>query len=199
MAKHELPALPYDYNALEPYIDENTLRIHHDLHHKGYVDGFNKAEEKIAEAREKGDYALIKHWERELAFNGSGHYMHSIFWTNLSPNGGGEPTGSIAKQIVEDFGSFEIFKAQMTAATIAVEASGWGVLAWDRTAGKLVVLQSEKHQNLTQWGAIPILVMDVWEHAYYLKYQNRRAEFVNNLWNLINWDDINKRLVDAKG
>lgn len=198
MAKHELPLLPYEYNALEPYIDENTLRIHHDLHHKGYVDGLNKAEEKILEAREKGDYSLIKHWERELAFNGSGHYMHSIFWTNLSPNGGGEPTGLVAKQILMDFGSFEVFKAQMTAATTAVEASGWGILAWDRTANKLVILQSEKHQNLTQWGAIPILVMDVWEHAYYLKYQNRRAEFVNNLWNLINWDDVNKRLVDAK-
>lgn len=198
MLKHELPPLPYEYNALEPYIDENTLRIHHDLHHKGYVDGLNKAEEKIVEAREKGDYSLIKHWERELAFNGSGHYLHSIFWTNLSPNGGGEPTGPVAKQIELDFESFEVFKAQMTAATIAVEASGWGVFAWDRKAGKLVILQSEKHQNLTQWGAIPILVMDVWEHAYYLKYQNRRAEFVSNLWNLINWDDVNNRFFYAK-
>ena len=198
MKKHELPQLPYDYNALEPYIDEQTLKLHHDVHHKGYVDGFNLAEGKLAEARESSDFALIKHWEREMAFHGSGHYLHSIFWTNMKPNGGGEPTGIIANQIKTDFGSFDAFKKQMTAATIAVEASGWGILGWDTTSKKLVVLQSEKHQNLTQWGVIPLFVMDAWEHAYYLKYQNKRAEFVNNLWNLTNWDDVNNRFEEAK-
>lgn len=198
MKKHELPPLPYDYNALEPYIDEQTLRLHHDIHHKGYVDGFNKAEEKLAEARETGDYALIKHWEREAAFHGSGHYLHSIFWTNLKANGGGEPTGALAEQINTDFGSFDAFKKQMTAATVAVEASGWGILGWDTTSKKLVVLQAEKHQNLAQWGVIPVYVMDAWEHAYYLKYQNKRAEFVNNLWNLSNWEDVSRRFEEAR-
>ncbi|OEF99206.1 superoxide dismutase [Vulcanibacillus modesticaldus] len=198
MRKHELPPLPYGYDALEPYIDEQTLRLHHDIHHKGYVDGLNKAEEKLAEAREKGDFGLIKHWEREAAFHGSGHYLHSIFWSNMKPNGGGEPTGPIAEQITKDFGSFEAFKKQLTAATVAVEGSGWGILAWDPTSEKLVILQTEKHQNLTQWGVMPLYVMDVWEHAYYLKYQNMRAAFVDNLWNLTNWDDINKRFEAAK-
>jgi len=196
--KHELPALPYDYNALEPHYDEQTVRLHHDIHHQGYVNGLNNALDKIAEAREKGDFALIKHWERELAFHGSGHYLHSIFWTNMSPNGGGEPTGAIAEQINKDFGNFEAFKKQMSAATVAVEGSGWGVLAWDRTAKQLVVLQAEKHQDLTIWGAVPLYVMDAWEHAYYLKYQNKRAAFVEALWNVTNWDDINKRLADAQ-
>ncbi|WP_339060194.1 superoxide dismutase [Tepidibacillus marianensis] len=198
MKKHELPALPYDYNALEPHYDEQTVRLHHDIHHKGYVDGLNKAMEKLAEARETGDFALIKHWEREAAFHGSGHYLHSIFWTNLTPNGGGEPTGAVAQQIQQDFGSFEAFKKQMSAATVAVEGSGWGILGWDRTSEQLVVLQAEKHQDLTIWGVVPVLVMDVWEHAYYLKYQNKRAAFVDALWNIINWDDVNRRFEEAK-
>jgi len=198
MKKHELPALPYDYNALEPHYDEQTVRLHHDIHHKGYVDGLNKAMEKLAEARETGDFALIKHWEREAAFHGSGHYLHSIFWTNLTPNGGGEPTGALAQQIQQDFGSFEGFKKQMSAATVAVEGSGWGILGWDRTSEQLVVLQAEKHQDLTIWGVVPVLVMDVWEHAYYLKYQNKRAAFVDALWNIINWEDANRRFEEAK-
>jgi len=198
MKKFELPPLPYDYNALEPYMDEQTVRLHHDMHHQGYVNGYNKALEKLEEARQTGDYALIKHWEREAAFNGSGHYLHSIFWTNLKPNGGGEPYGEIAEQINKDFGSFANFKAQLTAATVAVEGSGWGVLAWDAVGEQLVVLQVEKHQNLTLYGVTPIFVMDVWEHAYYLKYQNKRAAFVDALWNLTNWDDINSRFLAAK-
>ncbi len=198
MKKFELPPLPYDYNALEPYMDEQTVRLHHGMHHQGYVNGYNKALEKLEEARQTGDYALIKHWEREAAFNGSGHYLHSIFWTNLKPNGGGEPYGEIAEQINKDFGSFANFKAQLTAATVAVEGSGWGVLAWDDVGEQLVVLQVEKHQNLTLYGVTPIFVMDVWEHAYYLKYQNKRAAFVDALWNLTNWDDINSRFLAAK-
>ncbi|GBF12351.1 superoxide dismutase [Fe-Zn] 1 [Tepidibacillus sp. HK-1] len=198
MKKHELPALPYDYNALEPHYDEQTVRLHHDIHHKGYVDGLNKALEKLAEARQTGDFALIKHWEREAAFHGSGHYLHSIFWTNLTPNGGGEPTGALAEQIQQDFGSFEAFKKQMAAATVAVEGSGWGILGWDRTSEQLVILQAEKHQDLTIWGVIPVLVMDVWEHAYYLKYQNKRAAFVDALWNIINWADISRRFEEAR-
>ncbi len=198
MKKHELPALPYDYNALEPHYDEQTVRLHHDIHHQGYVNGLNTALEKLAEAREKGDFALIKHWEREVAFHGSGHYLHSIFWTNLSPNGGGQPTGALAEQINKDFGSFEGFQKQLSAASVAVEGSGWGVLAYDPTSEQLLVLQAEKHQDLTVWGAVPLLVMDVWEHAYYLKYQNKRAAFIEALWNIINWNDVSERFEKAK-
>ncbi|MCX7834722.1 MAG: superoxide dismutase [bacterium] len=190
---YELPPLPYPYNALEPHIDEQTMRLHHDLHHKAYVDGLNNAEGKLQEAREKGDYALVKHWSRELAFHGSGHFMHCIFWENMKPNGGGEPNGAIAEQIQKDFGNFDTFKKHFSAAAIQVEGSGWAVLAWEPQAQKLTILQSEKHQNLTQWGVTPLLVIDVWEHAYYLKYQNKRAAYVEAWWNVVNWDDVNKR------
>lgn len=194
---HVLPELPYAYNALEPYYDEQTVRLHHDAHHKAYVDGLNNAEAKLAEAREKGDFALIKHWERELAFHGSGHILHTMFWENMKPNGGGAPTGAIADRINTDFGNFDIFKKQFSAAAVAVEGSGWAVLSWNPAFGKLEILQAEKHQNLTQWGVVPLLTVDVWEHAYYLKYQNKRAAFVEAWWNLVNWDDVNKRLSKA--
>ncbi len=193
MGKHVLPPLPYEYNALEPHIDEQTMTLHHTKHHQGYVDGLNKAEVKLAEARESGDLALAKHWERELAFHGSGHYLHTIFWNNMSPNGGGAATGAIAEQINKDFGSFEKFKAHFSAAAAQVEGVGWGLLVWSPAAGKLEILQSEKHQNLTQWGVVPLLALDVWEHAYYLKYQNKRPDYVAAWWNVVNWDDVNQR------
>jgi len=194
---HQLPPLTYAYNALAPVIDEQTLRLHHDKHHAGYVKGLNAAEKKLAEARTSGDYALIKHWEREVAFHGSGHILHTIFWANLSPDGGGQPTGKLLEAINRDFDSFENCKAQLMAATNAVEGSGWGVLAFQTHFGKLVILQAEKHQDLTIWGAIPLLVIDVWEHAYYLKYQNRRSEFVEKIFDIINWKDVAERLEGA--
>lgn len=195
---HKLPPLPYSYDALEPNYDEQTVRLHHDAHHKAYVDGLNNAEAKIAEAREKGDFALIKHWERELAFHGSGHILHTIFWENMTPNGGGPAKGEIAEQIDKDFGSYETFKKQFTAAAVAVEASGWALLCYNPMFNKLEILTTEKHQNLTQWGVTPLLVCDVWEHAYYLKYQNKRAAFVEAWWNLVNWDDVNSRYALVK-
>ncbi|MCL5779421.1 superoxide dismutase [Desulforamulus profundi] len=195
--KHELPALPYDYNALEPHYDEQTVRLHHDAHHKAYVDGLNNAEAKLAEAREKGDFALVKHWERELAFHGSGHILHTLFWENMSPNGGGPATGLVAEEINKFFGSFETFKKQLSAVAVAVEGSGWALLCYNPMFKKLEILTAEKHQNLTQWGVVPLLVLDVWEHAYYLKYQNKRAAFVEAWWNLVNWEDVNRRLADC--
>lgn len=194
---HTLPELPYSYNALEPYYDEQTVKIHHDMHHKAYVDGLNNAETKLAEAREKGDFALVKHWERELAFHGSGHILHTIFWENMKPGGGGTPTGAISQRIEKDFGSFEVFKKQFSAAAAAVEGSGWTALCWNPYFGKLEILQIEKHQNLTQWGAVPLLIVDVWEHAYYLKYQNKRAAFIEAWWNLVNWENVNSRYAKA--
>lgn len=193
MGKHQLPALPYEYNALEPHMDEATVRLHHDKHHQAYVDGLNKAEDQLAEARAKGDFGLVKHWEKELAFHGSGHILHTLYWENMTPNGGGEPTGEIAKQITQDFGSFDSFKKQFSAAAGAVEGSGWAILVWVPSFNKLEILQVEKHQNLTQWGAIPLLTIDVWEHAYYLKYQNKRADFIAAWWKLVNWADVEKR------
>jgi len=195
---HELPPLPYAYDALEPYYDEQTVRLHHDAHHKAYVDGLNNAEAKLAEAREKGDFALVKHWERELAFHGSGHILHTIFWENMAPGAGGPAVGPIAAQIEADFGSYEIFKKQFSAAAVAVEGSGWAVLGWNPFFGRLVILTAEKHQDLTQWGVVPLLVCDVWEHAYYLKYQNKRAAWVEAWWNLVNWEDVNRRFAAAR-
>ncbi len=195
---HELPPLPYAYDALEPYYDEQTVRLHHDKHHAAYVAGLNKAEEQLAAARASGDYALIKHWERELAFHGSGHLLHTLFWENMTPGGGGEPDGELAAQIAQDFGGFEAFKAQFSAAANAVEGSGWGLLGWLPAFGKLAILQVEKHQDLTVWGVVPLLIVDVWEHAYYLKYQNRRAEWVSNWWNLVNWPDVARRFAAAR-
>lgn len=192
--KHKLPPLPYDYNALEPHYDEETVRLHHGAHHKAYVDGLNNAEAKLAEAREKGDFALVKHWERELAFHGSGHILHTLFWNNMSPQGGGPATGKVAGQIDKDFGSFEAFKKQFTATATTLEGSGWAALCWHRGFQKLLVLAVEKHQDLTVYGAIPLLVVDVWEHAYYLKYQNKRPAFVEAWWNLVNWDNVNQNL-----
>jgi superoxide dismutase, Fe-Mn family len=193
---HTLPELPYAYNALEPHYDEQTVKIHHDMHHKAYVDGLNNAESKLEEARKNGDYALIKHWERELAFHGSGHILHTLFWENMDPQGG-QPTGAVSDQINTDFGDFETFKKEFSAAAIAVEGSGWAVLCWNPLFKKLVILQAEKHQNLTQWGVIPLLILDVWEHAYYLKYQNKRAAFVEAWWNIINWKVVDSRYTKA--
>ena len=194
---YQLPELPYAYDALEPHYDEATVRLHHDIHHKGYVDGLNNAEAKLAEAREKGDFGLVKHWERELAFHGSGHLLHTLFWTNMTPDGGGTPAGSLGERISQDFGSFEAFKKQFSAAAVAVEGSGWAVLVWNPEFKKLEILQAEKHQNLTQWGVVPLLTVDVWEHAYYLKYQNKRAAWVETWWNLVNWADVSQRFDKA--
>lgn len=193
---HTLPALPYEYNALEPHYDEATVRIHHDMHHKAYVDGLNNAETKLEDARKNGDFALIKHWEKELAFHGAGHVLHTLFWENLTPNAE-DATGAIMDQINKDFGDFETFKKQFSAAAVAVEGSGWAVLCWNTMFQKLVILQVEKHQNLTQWAVVPLLILDVWEHAYYLKYQNKRAAFVEAWWNIVNWKVVNERYTKA--
>ena len=192
--KHELPALPYDYAALEPYYEEKTLRLHHGAHHKAYVDGLNNAVQKLAGAREKGDFALVKHWEREIAFHGSGHILHSLFWENMKPGGGGPAAGPVAELIERDFGGFDQFKKQFSAAAAAVEGSGWALLCEVPVFNKLEILTAEKHQNLTQWGAVPLLALDLWEHAYYLQYQNKRAAFIEAWWNLVNWEDVNRRL-----
>ncbi|PWV97951.1 Fe-Mn family superoxide dismutase [Paenibacillus cellulosilyticus] len=194
---HRLPPLPYAYNALEPYIDEMTMRIHHDKHHQSYVDGLNKAERELQQARQSGQFDLVKHWERELAFNGAGHYLHTLFWTVMAPQAGGQPSGSLANQIRQDFGSFEAFKKQFTEAANKVEGGGWAILVWSPRARRLEILTAEKHQNLSQWDVVPILPLDVWEHAYYLKHQNNRINYINSWWNVVNWPFVNQRFEQA--
>jgi len=196
--KHELPPLPYEYNALEPYYDEQTVRLHHDKHHAAYVAGQNKAEEMLEDARKNGDYATIQHWEKQLAFHGSGNFLHTMFWENMAPGAGGEPSGPLMKQIETDFGSFDSFKKQFSAAAGAVEGSGWTMLGWMPDWGKLYILQVENHQKLVIPGIEPLLVLDVWEHAYYLKYQNRRPEYVSAWWNVVNWYEVARRLKEGK-
>ncbi|MGO4888269.1 superoxide dismutase [Anaerobacillus sp. MEB173] len=198
IGKHQLPPLPYDYNALEPYINREIMQLHHTEHHQSYVDNLNKAERKMQEAREKNDFELIKHWEREAAFNGAGHYLHTIFWNNMSPRGGGEPKGSLLAQINKDFGSFNKFKQHFSEAAKKVEAVGWAILVWAPRAHHLEILQAEKHQNLSQWDVVPLLALDVWEHAYYLQYKNERGLYVDNWWNVVNWDNVSQRFERAK-
>jgi Fe-Mn family superoxide dismutase len=195
---HMLPSLSYPYHALEPFIDETTMRIHHNIHHKAYVDGLNKAELQLQSARETGKFDLIKHWERELAFNGAGHYLHTLFWSVMSPYGGGEATGTLSNQIRNDFGSFAAFKKQFSEAAAKVEGSGWTILIWSPRSRRLEILTAEKHQNLSQWDAIPVLPLDVWEHAYYLKYQNQRPEYVKQWWSVVNWPYVNDRFEQAR-
>jgi len=194
---HTLPELPYPYNALEPYISEEIMRLHHNKHHRSYVDGLNRAEINLKTARETNDFSFIKHWSRELAFHGSGHYLHTIFWRNMSPNGGGSPEGLLKGEIKQYFGSFEAFKKQFSEAAKQVEGVGWALLVWSPRARHLEVLQSERHMLLTQWDTIPLLVLDVWEHAYYLQYKNNRAEYVDKWWNLVNWHDVEMRFEKA--
>lgn len=198
IGEHHLPPLPYSYDALEPYISKEIMYLHHDKHHQGYVDGLNNAETKMMEARQTGNYDLIKHWEREAAFHGAGHYLHTIFWEVMTPNGGGRPRGELLQAIERDFGSFERFKAHFTHAANEVEGGGWTMLVWAPRSGRMEILQAEKHQNLSQQDMIPLLVLDVWEHAYYLDYLNEKPKYVEQWWNVVNWLAVQDRYDKAK-
>lgn len=199
MKTYTLPELEYDYDALEPHIDEQTMRLHHSKHHQGYVDGANAALEKLAKARETGSLGSVKALSRDLAFNVSGHVLHSVFWTNMAPESTrGERPSALTESLERDFGSFEAFRKHFAAAAKGVEGSGWGILAWENTAEGLLVLQAEKHQNLTAQGLVPLLVIDVWEHAYYLKHQNDRGAYVDAWWNVVDWSDVAERLEEAR-
>ncbi|WP_186578315.1 superoxide dismutase [Aquibacillus kalidii] len=193
---HKLPPLPYAYNALEPYISEEIMRLHHDKHHRSYVEGLNRAEKELYV--NKLDDKLIKHWMREQAFNGSGHYLHTIFWSNMTPTSKKKPGGQLAEQIKRDFGSFQKFKRLFTKAAESVEGVGWAIVVWEPRAGRLGIQTVEKHQNFSLWDTIPLLVIDVWEHAYYLQYQNNRTNYIENWWNVVNWDNVEKRFDTAK-
>jgi Fe-Mn family superoxide dismutase len=195
--KYAVAQLPFAYDALEPVIDAKTVELHYNMHHKPAAAAANKAEEALAKARDANDFAAVKFHEKELAFQLSSHVLHTIYWSNLSGKGG-EPQGDLAKAINAEFGSFQKFKGQLAAATVAVEASGWGLLGYHPSTRKLMILQCENHQKLTVWGVVPLLLLDVYEHAYYLKYQNRRPEYVGNLFNIISWNNVAERLDAAR-
>jgi Fe-Mn family superoxide dismutase len=204
MAKHELPALPYDYNALEPYIDEQTMRIHHGKHHATYVDKLNAALEGQAALAEKSVNDLLASLDSvpesirtAVRNNGGGHSNHTLFWQILSPNGGGEPSGALADAINSTFGSFDKFKEEFAAQAAGRFGSGWAWLIVDKD-GKLAVTSTPNQDTPVMDGNTPILGLDVWEHAYYLKYQNRRPEYINAFWNVVNWDEVAKRFDAAK-
>jgi len=193
---YKLPDLPYEYGALEPALDERTLRIHHDKHHAGYVKGLNATLGKLEAARKSGDFAAIQALSRALAFHGSGHLLHTLYFANLAAEVS-KPGGALRPAIERQFGSFETLCAQLSAASAKVAGSGWGMLAYEPVGGRLLVLQIEKHENQMVCGAIPLLVIDVWEHAYYLKYQNRRADYIKAIVKHINWDVVTQRFEAA--
>ncbi|MCL5048181.1 MAG: superoxide dismutase [Firmicutes bacterium] len=195
---YQLPELPYDYSALEPHISGHIIELHHDKHHNAYVQGANTTLDKLEAARGQNEYGGIVGLEKTLAFNVSGHILHSIYWTNMSPDGGGTPEGELSLAISEAFGGFDNFKSQLTQATATVQGSGWGALAWEPLGKRLVIEQIYDHQGNNAQGAIPLLVIDVWEHAFYLQYKNVKADYISAFWNLVNWQDVAKRYTQAK-
>jgi Fe-Mn family superoxide dismutase len=197
--RYTLPPLSYRYEDLEPHIDRETMRLHHSRHHAGYVRGLNAAMDKLAEVRAgERDAGEVKAISRDLSFNGAGHFLHVLFWHAMSPHGGGRPEGPLAEKINADFGSFDQFATHFKAASTSVEASGWGILSYEPTSGQLMVHQAEKHQDILVPGAVPLLAIDVWEHAYYLKYQNRRAEYVEAFMHVINWDFVTRHYMGVR-
>jgi Fe-Mn family superoxide dismutase len=198
MDAYTLPDLPYDPAALEPHLSARIMELHHDKHHATYVKGANTALEKLHEIRSSGDFATISMLERNLAFNVSGHVLHSIFWTNLSPDGGGAPEGSLATALDEGFGGFDTFKKQMTEAAGSIQGSGWALASWEPLAERLIVQQVHDHQGEHGQGTVPLLAIDAWEHAYYLQYENRKPDYLEAIWNVVSWDDVGKRYDRAR-
>ena len=198
MAEYTLPDLPYDYAALEPHISGRIMELHHDKHHATYVAGANTALEKLAAARESGDFGAVAGLEKNLAFNLGGHVNHSVFWENLSPDGGDKPVGDLEAAIADHFGSFDAFQAHFTAAALGVQGSGWAGLFWDSIGQNLIIQQFFDQQSPFAAGSVPLLLLDVWEHAYYLDYKNVRADYVKAFWNIANWENVQQRFEVAR-
>ncbi|GGM76555.1 Fe-Mn family superoxide dismutase [Halarchaeum rubridurum] len=195
MTDYELPALPYEYDALEPSISEQVLNWHHDTHHQGYVNGWNSAEETLAEAREEGDFSESAGAIRNVTHNGSGHVLHTLFWESMGPNGGDEPAGALAARIQEDFGSYEAWKGEFEAAASA--AGGWALLVYDTHSNQLRNLVVDKHDQGALWGAQPILALDVWEHSYYYDYGPARGDFIDAFFDVVDWETPADRYEEA--
>jgi Fe-Mn family superoxide dismutase len=198
MSPYTLPDLAYDYGALAPHISGTIMELHHAKHHQAYVTGANAALEQLAAARDKGDFVNINKLEKDLAFNLGGHINHSIFWTNMSPHGGDKPTCGLAMTMDENFGSFDKFIGQFTAAALGVQGSGWAALAWESLSQRPVVIQIFDQQANFPAGIVPLLLLDVWEHAYYLDYKNVRADYVKAFWNVVDWANVQRRYEIAR-
>jgi Fe-Mn family superoxide dismutase len=198
-APYELPALPYATDALNGFLSAEILELHHGKHHKAYVDGLNKALADLAQARADGNFAALKGIERNLAFHGSGHVLHSLYWRSMSPQGGGAPGGQLAAMLMRDFGSIDAFRTQFAEATKQAEASAWGLLVYEPIGRRLLVTAVEDHQNMSLQGAVPLVACDVWEHAYYLRYRNKRAEYVDRFFDVVDWKGAAERLSKALG
>ncbi|MCA0297202.1 MAG: superoxide dismutase [Actinobacteria bacterium] len=198
MMVYTLPDLDYDYGALAPYIAPEIMELHHDKHHAAYVAGANTALDKLAEARASGDFAAIPKLEKDLAFHLGGHINHSVFWKNMSPDGGGEPDGDVAAAIDEFFGSYDGFKGQFEAAANSLQGSGWALLVWDPLGQRLNINQLYDQQNSVPVAQLPILQLDMWEHAFYLQYKNVKGDYVKAWWNVVNWADVAQRLAKAR-
>jgi Fe-Mn family superoxide dismutase len=198
MAVYTLPDLDYDYGALAPHIAPEIMELHHSKHHAAYVAGANTALEKLAEARSSENYAAINKLEKDLAFHLGGHINHSVFWKNMSPDGGGEPTGDLAADIAETFGSYDGFKRHFNENANAIQGSGWSMLVWDALGGRLNINQLFDQQGNLPAAQIPLLQLDMWEHAFYLQYKNVKGDYVKAWWNVVNWDDVSGRYERAK-
>ncbi len=199
MAAYTLPELSYDYSALEPHISARIMELHHSKHHKAYVDGANNALAQMAEARESGNFGAINKLEKDLAFHLGGHVNHSIFWTNMQGHGPATPEGEIQAAIDEFFGSYEKFTAHFNAVAMGIQGSGWAVLSWDPVGEQLIVQQLFDQQANTAQGTTPLLQLDMWEHAFYLDYQNVKGDYVAAFWNIVNWENVAARLAAARG
>jgi len=198
VSRYVLPDLPYDYGALEPHVSGRIMELHHDKHHRKYVETANETIEKLLAARKKADFAAIAALEQKLAFNVSGHVLHSIFWQNLAPRAGGQPAGELAQLIARDFGSFDSFKKQLIEAASTLMGSGWSALVWDPVIERLGTTQIHDHQNEITQGSVPLLVLDGWEHAYYLQYQTDKDKYFEAVFHLWNWHDVAQRLARAQ-
>ncbi|MFW7415305.1 superoxide dismutase [Demequina sp. SO4-18] len=197
MAEYTLPDLSYDYGALDPHIAGEIMELHHSKHHATYVAGANTALEKMAAARDNDDFGPIAGLEKALAFNLGGHVNHSVFWTNMSPDGGDKPTGELAAAIDENFGSFDKFRAHFTQNALTIMGSGWSILAWDTIGQKLVIVQLYDQQGNVPVGLVPLLMLDMWEHAFYLQYRNVKADYVKAWWNVVDWANVQQRFATA--
>ena len=197
MTKYTLPELTYDYAALEPSISARIMELHHSKHHAAYVAGANTALEQMEEARAKSDFGAINKLQKDLAFHLSGHVNHSIFWKNLAPVNSDRPQGELAAAIDEFFGSFDGFQAHFNAAAMGIQGSGWAFLAWDSVGERLIIEQLYDQQSNVAMATIPLLMLDMWEHAFYLDYQNVKGDYVKAFWNIINWADVQARFDSA--